>query len=308
MERAGNRASGDLSSRPAVGPPAANDADSLGDVPLLRRPPALWLREGATRVRRANETAKRDELWQGDGYSMSDGQVDDVPLYFRMADRFTVVAELASSVIARALGLPTPQPYLLNIGAGVLSDSRFATHGKASVCPATADMGGDTFAQLLREDSEYAKKLLGSWKHLVPAVAFDEWLANLDRNFGNILFVAQHLWLIDHAESFGGSQRKLFPLEELASVPFENKLAKVLRTDNLTLRQQWLEQAREWLTFTAGALDVSQLGVHTEMHQWHSEQEETELVDFVKRRLLVTHQLLCQRLGLQQLNLLPSER
>jgi hypothetical protein len=283
---------------------ASNDAIATA---VLARPPSLWLRQGASPVKRANERHKLDELWQGDGYSMDAPDADDVPLYFRMADRFTVVAELASSVIARALGLPTPQPYLLNIGAGVLSSSRFTTHGKATVCPATADVGGATFAQLLREESEYARKLLRSWESLIPTVAFDEWMANLDRNFGNILFVAKHLWLIDHAEAFGGSARKLFPLHDLAETTFENKLASILRTDDQTQRQVSLDKAREWLTFTAGSLDVSELGTHTDMHQWHSEQEELELIDFVRRRLLVTHQLLCNRLGHPQLSL-PSDR
>lgn len=270
--------------------------------PILHKPPSLWLRQGATRVRREREHHKQDELWQGDGYSMEHPDVDDVPLYFRMADRFTVVSELASASIAHALGLPTPNPYLLNIGAGSLPDSRFTTTGKAAVTVATRDVGGGSFAQLLREDSVYAQKLVKEWQHLLPTVAFDEWLANTDRNYGNVLFVERTLWLIDHAEAFGGSTRRLFPLSELTEMPFENKLATLLQRDSTSLAQM-LVKANEWLTFTAGALDVSELGVHTDMRRWHDEVEERELIDFVCSRLQVTHRLLCQRLGHPQLPL-----
>lgn len=252
---------------------------------------------------RDRENKKADELWQGDGYSMSIGEDEDIPLYFRMTDRFTVVAELACSAIAQALGLPTPQPYLLNIGVGTLHESRFTTHDRAMVTVATRDVGGGTFAQLLREDSDYAKHLLRMWSHLVAAVAFDEWLANTDRNFGNILFVARSLYLIDHAEAFGGSARQLFPLEELTETPFSNNLAHILDSKDPVHLQAMLDQAREWLANTASALDLTTLGSTTDMHRWHSDSEEVELINFVRSRLLVTHKLLCQRLGYPQLTL-----
>jgi hypothetical protein len=134
-------------------------------------------------------------------------------------------------------------------------------------------------------------------------VAFDEWLANTDRNFGNILFVASSLFLIDHGEAFGGSARKLFPLEDLTETAFTNNLANVLEAKPPAHLQTMLEQAKEWLVFTAGALDVTTLGATTDMRKWHTDSEETELINFVRSRLLVTHKLLCQRLGLPQLKL-----
>lgn len=290
-----------------VGKPASVDALTAANepqiVPRLSRPPVVWLRRGATRVIREREDTKSDELWQGDGYSMAPGDDEDTPLYFRMTDRFTVVAELACSVIAQALGLPTPQPYFLNIGVGTLHESRFTRHDRATATVATRDVGGGTFAQLLREDSGYAKQLLRAWNHLVPAVAFDEWLANADRNFGNIIFVARSLYLIDHAEAFGGSARNLFPLEELTETSFSNNLAHILEAKDPGHLQAMLDQAREWLANTASALDLTTLGTTTDMRRWHSDAEEVELINFVRSRLLVTHKLLCQRLGHPQLKL-----
>ena len=44
------------------------------------------------------------------------------------------------------------------------------------------------------------------WPDLPKVVAFDEWLANPDRNMGNLIYVAQTLHIIDHAEAFGDAE------------------------------------------------------------------------------------------------------
>lgn len=279
----------------------ANDA---AYTPPITRPPTLWLEQGSTRVLRQDEDSKRDELWQGDGYldKAAAGDADaDVPIYFRLAERHTLAAELVCAVMARALGLPTPQPYVLHIAPGVLPGSRFADVAQTHLCVATHDLGGQDFAQLLRQDTDFAKKLLREWALLVPTATFDEWVANLDRNFGNILFVAQSLWLIDHAEAFGGCNRPLFPLRGLTKTAFTNKLALLLGEGNPARRKARLVEAKQWLTLTAGSLNVEQLANHA--HPWQNPDEERELVDFLQNRLAITHQLLCHRLGHPELPL-----
>ena len=41
----------------------------------------------------------------------------------------------------------------------------------------------------------------------------------------------------------------------------------------------------------------------TGVRRWHTKRERTQLLDFVRNRLLITHSLLCNRLGHPQLNL-----
>ena len=280
--------------------PSANEAVFGG---TLRRPPRLLLNQGATRVQRQNEHLKRDELWQGDAYDPLLPDEPDIPIYFRLASANTAVAELVCSVMAQALGLPTPQPYVLEIPAATLPQSRFHNSGQLRICVATQDIGGASFGQLLQENSDHAKQMLRRWALLVPVAAFDEWAANADRSYGNILYVAQTLWLIDHAEALCGSSRALFPLADLAHDPFTNTLALFLTEGNAAVRQKYLEQAQQWIVFSAGALDIDALALTLQLGHWHTVAEEQELVDFLKTRRNVTHHLLCQRLGHPQFNL-----
>lgn len=273
--------------------------------PTLRMPPLLELEQGATRVPRALEHLKTDELWQGNAYEVrEDGTGADHAVYFRLAGSTTLAAELLGALLAQALGLPTPQPYVLRLRPGVLSGSRFmqgAAAGTPLLCVATHDLGGRAFAQLLTEQSDFAKKLLRQWHALLPAAAFDEWIANLDRNFGNILYVARELWLIDHADAFGGPQRRLLDLHEMVDKRFTNKLAILFGDRTPTQRRDHLEAAHRWLTGTAGQLNLRELTRHT--RHWQSEAEEGALLNFLAQRLRITHRLLCERLGYPQLAL-----
>lgn len=264
------------------------------------------LEQGASRVTRSQEDSKPDELWLGNAYNPQDPKEDSVSVYVRLAQPAPLVAELLCCVIARALGLPAPEPFVVVIAPGTLPESRLINASETKLCVATRDLGGTTFAQLLREDSASAQKLIAGWEHLIPVTVLDEWLANTDRNFGNIIFIAQTLHIIDHADAFGGSHRTLFPLAEITHDAFMNRLALILARDNASKRQLWLNQAREWLASTASGLDVSAAVAVAEVTRWQSIAEQDELVHFITTRLSITHRLLCNRLGHPQLTFSSS--
>ncbi len=291
--------------RPARNAAAAANHDTF--TPPLKLPPLLALDQGATRVPRAHEHLKRDELWQGHAYPV---QADGSPapgaehaVYFRLAEGSFLAAELLGALLALSAGLPTPQPYVLRIDAGMLEGSRFRPGAATQplLCVATHDMGGASFAQLLAEHSDSARALLRQWHALLPATAFDEWIANPDRNFGNLLFVARELWLIDHADAFGGPQRELLDLHELVDKRLTNKLAILLGRDTPTQRRDHLAAAHRWLSATAASLNLADLARHT--RHWQNEAQAHALVQFLAQRLRITHRLLCERLGYPQLAL-----
>lgn len=184
----------------------------------------LTLEAGALRVTRHNEDLKRDKLWQGDSRDPVDQDGEIIPVYLRLAEPKPLVAELLCGVIARLLGLPAPEAFVVIIEPGQLAGSKLAHQTMRQLCVGTRDIGGTTFTQLLREDSETAQAMIKAWEHLIPVTALDEWLANPDRNLDNILYVAQTLHIIDHAEAFGGTCRDLFPLADITHDEFTNKL------------------------------------------------------------------------------------
>lgn len=264
----------------------------------------LRLNRGAERVPRHGEAGKPDELWVGTAFGPGADE-RDIDVYMRVAQAQPIVAELLCSVVGRAMGLPIPEPFIIAIGKGDLPGSMLvdatAPVTYAFACKA---LEGEEFAQLMREDSDTALQLLLAWQHLVPVTAFDEWLANTDRNLGNILFAARSLWLIDHADALGGSARRLYALGEIAHDAFTNKLGTLFSGFNATQRRQQLDEAARWLV-SASTLNLGEAVALTGLELWHSAAEQAELLDFVKQRLAVTHSLLCTRLGHPQLTLPP---
>lgn len=281
-------------------PDSANDPAILA---VVRPPQLLVLEQGAQRVPRNGEAVKRDELWQGEARDPYTADAPPVPVYVRVTEPNPLVAELLCGLIARALGLPSPEAFVILLEPGRLPGSVLAKSPERQLCVGTRDIGGSTFAQLLNEESATAQAMLRGWEHLVPVTALDEWLANTDRNFGNILYVAQTLHIIDHAEAFGGSARDLFPLADITHEAFTNKLAIFLNRHTADHRQGILNKAREWLAFSASGLDVAHAVAMANIRRWQSSEEESELIHFISTRLTITHRLLCQRLGHPQLAL-----
>lgn len=281
-----------------LGPEPAVLGGSLAPVRVLR------LNRGAIRVKRRNARRRNDELWVGSGYSET-GADDDVPLYVRIGTSKHIVAELVCSVIGRAIGLPVPEPLIVRIRKGDLPGSRLIDQtADLTLAFASTSVGGDSCAQLLREDSDHALRLVMTWRHLLSATAFDEWMANPDRNLGNIVFAAQNLWLIDHAQALGGKSADLSALKSLQQKEFPNILAQLVESAFPPEdRSDHLRRIQLWLTDKTLALDLEQAIAATGVRRWHTKRERAQLLDFVRNRLLITHSLLCNRLGHPQLNL-----
>lgn len=281
-------------------PAGANDASF---TPRARTVLPLVMNEGARRVQRQNEAGKPDELWIATAHAEgSDGP--DIEVYLRLAHPQPLVAELVCAVVGRALGLPVPDPFIVRIDAGALPGSRFATGQTGPLyCFASRQVAAEPFVQLLQRDSAHAAALIERWEHLVPAATFDEWMANPDRNLGNILYAAGSLWMIDHADALGGSMRRLWNLAELTDMAVPNELAIVLEGLSDAERSAHLDIARRWIAHPASGLDIAEALACAGIDRWQTAAEQTELLDFVTARLTLTHTLLCKRLGHPQLPL-----
>ncbi|WP_313074936.1 HipA family kinase [Melaminivora sp.] len=279
---------------------SANEAVFAPPPRLVRR---LVLNEGATRVMRASEEHKSDELWQGDAYDDAQPEGAPVPVYFRIGEPRVLVAELVCGCMAHRLGLPAPEVFVLSIPEGALHGSSRVPKGQGAVCVATHDLGGETFGQFLDANADAAVKLLRDWPDLGRVIAFDEWTANIDRNLDNIIYSLATLHIIDHAEAFGGACQEVLPLAQLASLQLPNKLIGLLGALRAKSCHAILAELHTWLGETAACLDVHEVITHAQTRQWQEPEKDGELVDFLRQRLPITHALLCQQLGHPQLAL-----
>lgn len=293
------------------GPAAENSLlTSANETTFIPRfAPVRWLvlNKGATRVRRSRERSKPDELWHGDAYDPQQPDETAIPVFLRLGGTSALIAELVCGCMARALGLPAPEVFVVKVAPGLLRRSAIASKEGDTLCVATLDLGGDTFTQLLNDDDDAAVQLLHDWDELNKVAAFDEWTANPDRNTGNLIYAAQTLHIIDHADAFGGACRDLLTLAELTEQSFANKLAEMLNVFDPSKRSALLKEIHDWITSIAEPLDLKHLVSQAGTFPWHNSSHDQELVDFLTHRLTVTHKLLCNRLGHPQLSLLAAQ-
>lgn len=148
--------------------------------------------------------------------------------------------ELFAFLVLDELGLPVPPAYL---GLVPLSETRVV---KAPVLPngqklvfASAEVPSPSLKMAAGLDGSPTNKkiqlclerfvpLIAKWGQLGELYAFDSWVANVDRNLGNILFGGvstegtPSLWLIDHGKAFTSDNWTSMDL--LPDVTYPNKL------------------------------------------------------------------------------------
>lgn len=132
--------------------------------------------------------------------------------YVKITDHRKIFIECVCAIVGRRLGIPIPPPCLVNIPFQDYSDIVDAdTLGFGS-----EDVELQSIRKPLNDNEEFVLNKLKQYPKTRDCAAFDEWIANADRNVGNILF--------------GGNDDFIFIDHELA-VPENMNVNKVL--DNI---------------------------------------------------------------------------
>lgn len=150
--------------------------------------------------------------------------------------------ELLAASIAIAVGLPIPTPVLafapIDTGLGSACPLK---DGSGGLVFGSLDVGGTSVRQIyLAAPHESTAALiaerLAGWDDAGRLYGFDSWIANIDRNAGNLQFGgAGGIWLIDHARGFTGSEWAANALDP--SHEYANRLSAWL-TPSLTEEQR----------------------------------------------------------------------
>ena len=131
-----------------------------------------------------------------------------------------ILSECVCSILLLALGLPTPAPYLVSDPYGYVEPEHGLFFG-------TEDAAHPSLRKLLEKGHSEVMARLLEWEHAPATAVFDEWVANGDRNQGNLLYDGSRgFMLIDHGRALG-AQDDTVPLPEQA---FTNHLATCLCT------------------------------------------------------------------------------
>lgn len=187
-------------------------------------------------------SGSRNEVWLSPA-SGADGR----PLMLYVKPQLTarqLAVELLAAQIGRACGLPCPNPYIVRARS-----PRFGLAATEVRLVFGSEREGRGMAQPIR-DRDYLFETLEQAKLLVPAIVFDEWIANTVRGPGDVLFDTERgAVLIDHEGAMEASVS--------SSGAAANWLGdRVVDSNSPAKRLEMLAKAREFVA-TISTLDMS---------------------------------------------------
>jgi len=219
-----------------------------------------------------------------------------------------LIADLASAQVGRAIGLKIPQPFLVFVDTDLIPDNiscSYKNTGAMLAFGSAEAVEGMSFARLLKTDNKTAENLFKSWGDGFSSTSiFDEWIANPDRNFGNILFcpATNENWLIDHDQALTGVYWPLWGLDN-PTISVTNTLLDAAQTnmdddDKLTLRKK-----TQQLMLKCSAIDFNEFDRDKHFCKIDKTIDDIEIREFLEKRIYATVSLICNRIGLTELDL-----
>lgn len=165
-----------------------------------------------TKPRRLEGLDNVSDVWVADAITYE----GDKRLYVKRTSNEEIMAECLASLLAVELELPVAKAYIVGDPGNLLGGGYFS---------GSEDAGFPSIKQWLNRNDPAVIQMLASWEKLHDVALFDEWIANPDRQGGNLLWGGCQNWmLIDHANALWSAFKK--PKADMA---FENILANCIR-------------------------------------------------------------------------------
>lgn len=210
--------------------------------------------------------------------------------------------ELLASSLGHSLGLPLPRAYLAAGAEGVVQwrSAPVGPDGERLLF-ASENAGVPPIRQLITNaSSDTVMQLLSQWERLAEAAVFDEWIANGDRNQGNLLYGESGFWLIDHGHAFTGPE---WQIEHLMSQHvIRNQLLEIaanhLSDDG---RVSFCERADRFALEVAD-VDVAACATDAYLDFIMEADERRAVVNFLEERKRYVEKNVRKRVGIEKLD------
>lgn len=229
---------------------------------------------------------------------------DSFRAYIKILNSKQLINELLCSVIGRALDLKIPQGYLLRVSSDDLPDSNLLkSHTGEALAFGVRDIGHPSLKRRIANNGEvFLDILLKEWNEWDDAVIFDDWVANIDRNPGNLLVgSADDVWLIDHGHALTGPNwdKNDFKADKM----YVNKLGDhAFIALTLPDRMKIIKKSLE-LTNIYKVVDINQAVENSMINAILSSEDLEAVISFVKDRIQFVEKIVSSRLGIPNIGL-----
>jgi len=146
-----------------------------------------------------------------------------------------LINDIVGYLMARHAGIEQPQSGIIALPASALARVGLTTSAPAVWCFASTsciDLSNrrhGSLTALFGDNLHAIRNVLESWPGFAQLVAFDTWLANIDRNTGNLILTSNNtLYPIDHSDILTGPEWNLNDLVAKEDEWTMNKLVECI--------------------------------------------------------------------------------
>ncbi len=209
------------------------------------------------------------------------------------------IAEVITASCGRAIGLNIPEPRITLIDAHKLPTTS-SFKNKNNHWAFVSISAGDNISSFARLTlSLRGTHIINRWRGIHETIAFDEWIANDDRNPENLLYdsSSSQYWLIDQ----GNALFKIPDNMPHSSTYTDNLLVKHSQPIQKSFATKQYEHT-ERIVHECKKLAFSSLNIDT-IRQIDETAPIERVLDFLSERINHTQTLLCEKIGLPMLNM-----
>lgn len=219
--------------------------------------------------------------------------------FLKMLPAHQMLSEVICALLGRALRLPIPKPYLVEVHRDELPDSAFWREGQSATWAFASQEAGLSFKRQLTGDKTLIN-MLHRWGGFCAASVFDEWTANTDRRFANILYEAGEFTLIDHSHAFTGHAWVPADLADPGRQTANLLLAYAAQTMSEHERHQWRRDTSQ-LAIGYNSAPLDRLITAGRLDEISGAGELAAVLKFLRKRIHRLPPLVSARLGLSDL-------
>ncbi|WP_409075345.1 HipA family kinase [Pantoea sp. C3] len=218
---------------------------------------------------------------------------ETVIVFAKIIDPREICVEAFCAILGREVGLPIPKPFL------ILADSESLNTilpGQSALMFGSEDAEYPSFRRYA--DCEEALEKLGAFKATLDVGVFDEWIANHDRNIGNILYDGGgDFMFIDH----GLSLPQGMPADKPA---LDNNILRALYSVKSEIEKfRNMRTASQDITPMYRSLNLERIMERTHSSSYIPEHVIMEILSFLSNRLPSIESLIRSRLRISQMDM-----